>query len=45
MPEKITYEQVRQWIIENSKNQEQMDDINKLTYVFTSKYAEQQKRG
>lgn len=33
-----TYEQVRQWIIANSDDRDAMDAINKLTYVFTSKY-------
>ena len=37
----ITYEDVRKWIIENSDDTESMDDINKLTYIFTSKYKKQ----
>ncbi len=41
MPE-VTYEQVRQWILANSDDRSAMDDLNKLTYVFTSKYAERQ---
>ncbi len=45
--ENITYEEVRQWIIAHSDDTQSMDDINKLTYVFTSKYAERagQKNG
>lgn len=42
--EDITYEDVRQWILANSDDQEAMDAINKLTYVFTSKFQEQQKK-
>ncbi len=37
--DEITYEQVRQWILRNSDDQEAMDNINRLTYPFTSKYA------
>ncbi len=40
MEREITYEDVREWIIKNSDDVRAMDDINKLTYVFTSKYAE-----
>lgn len=40
----ITKEDVRQWIIENSGDMDAMDEINKLTYIFTSKYADQQSR-
>jgi len=36
----ITYEDVRNWIVSNSDDKELMEEINKLTYVFTSKYAE-----
>lgn len=43
--DKLTYEDVRKWILANSNNVKLMEDINKLTYVFTTKYAEQQKRG
>lgn len=39
---KITYEEVRQWILANSDDEAAMDAINKLTYVFTAKYAERQ---
>lgn len=42
METNITYEDVRKWIIANSDDTRAMDDINKLTYVFTSKYAERQ---
>ncbi len=36
----ITYEDVRKWIVMNSDDKEMMDEINRLTYVFTSKYNE-----
>lgn len=35
-----TYEDVRAWILANSDDRAAMDEINKLTYLFTSKYAE-----
>lgn len=38
--QQITYEDIRAWILDNSDDREVMDAINKLTYVFTSKYAE-----
>lgn len=37
-----TYDEVRAWILANSDDRNAMDDLNKLTYVFTSKYAERQ---
>ena len=45
MNPEITYEDVRKWILAHSDDVQAMDDINRLTYVFTSKYAEQQVRG
>ena len=42
MPKETTYDDVRAWIIANSDDRNTMDDLNKLTYVFTSKYAERQ---
>ncbi len=38
----ITYEDVRKWITENSDDRRAMDELNKLTYVFTTKYAERE---
>jgi hypothetical protein len=38
----LTYEEVRAWILANSDDAQAMDDINKLTYVFTSKYKERE---
>ncbi len=40
----ITYEDVRKWITTNSDDKSAMDELNKLTYVFTSKYAERELR-
>lgn len=40
--ETITYEDIRKWILANSHDRDAMDEINRLTYVFTSKYAERQ---
>ncbi len=40
----MTYDEVRGWIIANSDDESAMDAINKLTYIFTSKYKEQQKK-
>ncbi len=31
---------VKKWILSNSDDMEMMDAINKLTYIFTSKYAD-----
>lgn len=42
-PQTITYAAVKAWIITHSDDQEMMDAINKLTYIFTSKYSEQTK--
>lgn len=42
MEQNITYEDVRAWIIANSDDKYTMDEINKLTYIFTSKYKERQ---
>ncbi len=42
--EAITYEDVREWIVRNSDDKAAMDEINRLTYVFTSKYAERATR-
>ncbi len=38
----IGYEDVRKWIVEHSDDKSAMDELNKLTYVFTSKYAERE---
>lgn len=40
----ITYEDVRDWITKNSDNKEAMDELNRLTYVFTTKYEERRLR-
>lgn len=40
MSSDTTYEDVRQWIVDNSDDTASMDALNKLTYVFTSKYAD-----
>lgn len=42
--EGITYEDVRKWILANSDDKDAMDELNKLTYVFTTKYAEREVR-
>lgn len=36
----ISYDDVRKWIIANSDDRFSMDEINRLTYVFTTKYQE-----
>lgn len=36
----LTYEEVKKWVVANSDDKQAMDDLNKLTYVFTSKYSE-----
>lgn len=38
----MEYEDVRKWILANSDDRVAMDEINRLTYVFTTKYAERQ---
>ncbi len=38
----MNYEDVRKWIVENSDDKVAMDELNKLTYVFTTKYAERE---
>lgn len=40
MKEKITIDDVIEFIIKNSDKTEWMDKINKITFPFTSKYAE-----
>lgn len=35
----LTWEVVKRWILSNSEDQGLMDNINKLTYPFTSKYG------
>lgn len=43
--QELTYEDIRAWILSNSDDTPVMDAINKLTYVFTSKYAERAAQG
>lgn len=38
----ISYEDVRKWILSHSDDKFSMDEINRLTYVFTTKYSERQ---
>lgn len=45
MKNEITYEDVKKWIVEHSDDLVLMEALNKLTYVFTRKYEEQQLRG
>jgi len=40
MKEKITIDDVIEFIVKNSDNTEWMDKLNKATFPFTSKYAE-----
>ncbi len=42
--QELTLEQVRSWILANTGDRDAMDDLNKLTYLFTSKYAERELR-
>jgi len=42
---KLTYEDIKKWIVANFDNEEIMDAINRLTYAGTSKYKEQQMKG
>lgn len=41
----LTYEQIEAWILEHRKEMDVMDDLNRLTYPYTSKYADQVARG
>lgn len=41
----LSFEDVEAWILANRKDTDLMDDINRLTYPYTSKYAEQVARG
>lgn len=36
----LTFEQIKKWVLANSDDHDAMDALNKLTYVFTNKYAE-----
>lgn len=45
MPENITFEQVKRWVLDNSDNQEAMDTLNKMTWMFTTKYKHNVTRG
>ncbi len=38
----MNYEDVRAWIIAHSDDKNAMDELNKLTYVFTTKYSERE---
>jgi hypothetical protein len=38
-----TLKQIMYWIYENSDNREAMDEINRVTFKFTTKFAEWQK--
>ena len=40
MEKKITIDDVIEFIVKNSDKTEWMDKINKVTFTFTSKYAE-----
>lgn len=42
---KLTYEDIKKWILANFEDEELMDMLNRLTYAGTSKYKEQQLRG
>ena len=37
----ITFDVIEEWIIKNRKNTDLMDNINTMTYHYTSKYANQ----
>lgn len=39
MKEKLTIEDVIEFIVKNSDKTERMDKINKITFPFTTKYA------
>jgi hypothetical protein len=36
----ITYKDVHDWIVSHSTDEEAMNELNRLTYVFTTKYKE-----
>lgn len=38
MKNKLTIKDITQWILDNTKNTEAMDQINQLTFIYTSKY-------
>lgn len=37
----MTYDDIKRWVLENTEDEAAMDDLNKLTYMFTSKYRSQ----
>jgi len=37
----ITLEVIEEWVLKNRKDMDLMDDINTMTYHYTSKYANQ----
>lgn len=36
--EKLTLKDITNWILDNSKETDAMDQINQLTFLYTSKY-------
>lgn len=40
----MTLDDVLKWIIENSDDQEAMDKINRLTYIYTPHYKPRRER-